>query len=1044
MSTINVSNYIKNSSIHNNKNKEENEYFVQAKDILTATVKNKTDEYITLKGQNVNLDIPTKDVIFDGSDTVSFEVLKSENNQIELKQINYNTETAQSSFKQMSSEDVLELFKQNNLYVEEDVLETDSNAIEEQKTKEILKQIQNDILYATNNTSESAISELLSSNIDITKVTLDILTKVTNAIDKKPFEQTSSEEIESLTNKYIQENNLSAEGFEQKATIVKALKDNGLNTTNNNISKIENAVSKFENAVSKDNFQTLADFNSISIDQLAEESYSNSTNIPDEVSQNEDLYEILANKLGLTYDTDLKKTFNTFLANDIAIEQKTLDKVAEITSQIKNITFEDLVSMIAENLSKGEKASDTNILSQINKSFIADSSLITKTLDTKQVLLNATQNNIASLIKSNTDLTISNIKTAITNNDMIEVTSDIADTTSKTYKDLLTLMHKLTFEASTKLAKSGIDIDTQTVTDALNTVIEQENKAYEVALISSNIEVSEENTTTVKTFMDNLSLLTALNTGYKKIDGDKIISDKSQFSTLFKNSELAYGVFETKASSKWQDAVTDYTEQIESILEDLKLENTQSNIEACEILIRSKIDLTEENIVDVKTLNLKLDKIMNTLHPKIVTDMLSDGINPLSLDVDEILEYVDTYENLYGDNLSDKLAKNILSLQKDSTTDEETIQAMKSFYKALNIVLSNEKASIGAIANSSHQFTVKNMLDTAKYYNQTKGVKSMINEQLGDEITQFIQNENSIESIINNVATKSTYEKQLIDKIATTVTNDALANIIENSSDFEQAFLESIASALDEFNQQTYNKQIDETDVQALVTKLNQALQSTPFSIKMLLENNVPINVDNLATFRDMLEKPTELSKKLKNLISNTDALNETFKEISEDDLTSISGTGSILDIQIGEIENSLPTNEDILLQKTEILSNFNLMNLFNKNQDSAYSQMAIKLPLSDELTTLNMYVIDDTFDTKQTKTIIFSLDTEFLGNIEASLKINLNNVDININGDSNGIEFLKQSEEEIKELFLSNGYTDVTLNFLNSDVKSIFYNSEV
>ncbi len=1033
MSTTITSNYV-NNKILNNTNKKENN--LKINDILSATIENRTNEYITLRGaNNQSINIPSKDVVGEIGDNVSFEVTSLADNKIALKQLGINStesEIAKSSMNQLDSDQILELFKKSNFIVEEDVLETDSKKINENQIKNIIRKIQNDILFASGNTSSSAVTELLANNINITDVTLSIISKVTNEIDKKPFDKVSDEEVMAITEKYLKENNISSEGFEEKAEIIKALKDAGLNV-NNNVSQIENALKKFENALSKENFEGLVELNNFSIDDFLENTYSTNNQVTDEVSKNEDLYKQLANKLGLTYNQEVKDIFNTFLAEDIPITTENIEKLQTISEKLNSLTKEDLISKMVEQLSKGNKVLDATLLDDLAPTSTPDYSLIEKNNETKNILENATTENIANLIANNKLLTLGNIKASVINNETSTLTNDIAEKTQSTYKDLLTIMQKMTFESTYRLAKLGIDINTQTVTDALNQLNKIEESSYTLALTAENVQASAENISTMKTFFDKLSSLNILNTNFGKLDGEKIIPSISEYSNLFKNNTLAYDVFSTQVSAKWNDKVTDYSSQISDILENLGFEDSKENQEAAEILIRAKVDITENSLLSVKDLNLKLDKIANTLHPKIVANMIKDGINPLNLNIDEIISVIDEYENQFGENLTDKLARNIINLQKDSEVDQETIKAVKAFYQALNTVSKNNKASIARTVNSEHDFTVKNLLDTAKYFDKTKGNRSMVNEAIGDQTIESIIPENSISSTIENALAKSSYEKNLLEKLARNCENDAVINAFENN-DIENTLIETLVKQLEDFNKQTANKEISQTDVNALVQKLNLALETSNLSVELLINNDIPPTIKNLSSIKELFESPHKIKEKLNSLLKDEESLQNTFSELTTEDLSSISGVGSVLDVQIGEIENYMPSTDDLLLQKTDILSSFNLMNLFNKNELSPHSQMVVKLPLSDEVTTLNMYVIDSDFETKQTKTIAFNIDTEYLGNISATLKIDGNFADISINGNKNGIDYLQQNQDDIKNIFIENGYKDVMLSFINND----------
>lgn len=1041
MPNFNISNIFNTTTVFNNEFNN-SKLTLELGEIFDATIKNKDDKFATLESKGNTFTVPVSDIEGNVNDKVSFEVVSLSDSKIELKQLNKSQEiVSDEKIKQASSEEILEMFKSNNLYVENDVLETSEEELKDMQAREIIRKIQSEILYSSNNTSDSAILELLANNISINKITLSILSQVTREIDKKPLYAPTDEEIAEITNKYLKEHNISPEGFEEKSQIIKALKDNGLNVTESNITQIENAISKFENAVKNGNFEELLNFEKVDIDTLVQASFSNTQSYKDVVSENEQLYKDLAQSFGLTLTDDLKDIFNSFLALDIDISKENIDSLQNIYTTLENTTTSNLIDKMVQAISNGQNAKDINVL---DMSFVKQNEpsdvLLDKTLEIKDTLSTVTKEHIAYLIVNGKVVTINDIVSAVNNNQVDNVTDDNISKINDEHKNILMLMQKLTFKSAYNLSKSGIDIDTKTVTDAIAKIDELNNQSYKIALSSVSAENTEENMSLINSFFNKINALDLLKTNYlsKQIDGEQIIQNVADYKNLYANSINGYEVFETTVSQKWNDKITNYEEQILPILKELGLEPTDENIKACTSLIKTRIDLTAENIIDVKNVDMKIDRILNTLHPNIVASMIKDNINPLNLNIDEILDYIKSFENVYGDNLSDKIAKNIALAQKDDSISQSTVDAMKAFYKALNIISKNDSVSIAKTLDTHHDLTIKNLLDVAKYYDKTKGMTQMVSEAVGDETIEITQNANSIKNVIESALQKE-YEQNLIDKLSLEANYKSLSNLIESNDSYEDKLVEDVINVLEEFNQNTSNDLASSDDVKAYFDKLNLALSNTPLSINFLIDNNVPLTVENLATFKEMIAEPFKLRDRIKKAIEEESTLGDSFKEVSKEDLSSLSGVGSIIDVQIGDVEEYIPKNIDLALEKSNILSSLNFMNLFNKNEDSNINQMVIKLPLSDEVTTLNMYVLDEDFESKETKSINFSIQTDYLGKIEANLNISLNSADISINGDFNGINFLKDSENEIKELFLQNGYKDVSIEFNSSDIVSMF-----
>ncbi len=1044
MNTIDVS-YIFNNKVDN---KNQPEHLLSPKDILNLTIKNKKNGMTTLSSSSLNFQVASSDVVGNVGDEVTFEVVSSTQSKLELKQINLNNNNiTRSRISQKNSKEILEMFKNNNVLHETDKYSADEKELRDMKAQEVIRKIQNQLKYATNNASDSAIKELIANGINLNKITLDILTSVMSEIDSRPIKEVSSNELIKITNSYIEENNISTDFFESKASVIKAVKNSGLPTTKNNIELIESTLAKV------DKIQEATDFTSFitndlepTIENLYALSFSTISDTPEAVAEfnnARDLYKNLADELNLTFDTDTENLFKDFIKNNIDITLENIEKYNLVKDKILNLDKYTLTTELIEKIKTGEKILDTNLLEVTKKElYLNKEEILNSNIDTVNTLNKVTNENINFFIRNFKVLNVHNLKEVIKENKTLPVIQETPENIEQK-KSVLQLMEKLTYDVAYRLAKTGINIDTLTISSAVDEIKKVEMATFSQALKQFDVANTENNLSTMSTTFEQIGKLPPFNsTVYNDIITDKIRFNITEVAKAVDASRAieGYEIFETQVSGKWNDSFSKISEQILPFLEKLGLPASDKNFRSAEILIKNHMDITLENIENIKEIDLKIDKLQETLHPRIVSKLLSDGLNPLTMDIDSILESIDEYNNFYGDDVKDKIASYLLEVQKSGDLSDETLKAVKSIYKALNIIQKNNGASIGSLYNANHSLTIGNLLDSSKYFSETKNNRSKIDTVVGDEHITSIENSDSIKnSIEQSIATS--YEKLLLEKLSAEATPEGLSKFIENNVNYKEHVIENVIDILKDINKNISNNNIDENKIKIAMEKLENALSNTGVSINFLSENNIPLTIENLFHFKEMIDNPFDISKKLRKALDDDSTLKTKFKELSEGDLKTNASQGALIDITIGDIEDYEPTTLDLTTNKTDMLSQLDLYSALTKSPNNNFTQIPIKLPLSEDVTTLNMYVVNEDYQTKEVQKIGFSLDTDVLGSVEALVTFHSNSISATITSNNTTTSFLEKSKEELSDYFKELGYENIEITFDNKDLKSFITN---
>lgn len=155
-----------------------------------------------------------------------------------------------------------------------------------------------------------------------------------------------------------------------------------------------------------------------------------------------------------------------------------------------------------------------------------------------------------------------------------------------------------------------------------------------------------------------------------------------------------------------------------TMLADMGMEDTQKNREAVTILVKNSMDVTKENIINIKELKSTLDSLIDNMKPETVLDMIRNNINPYTTDIHEVNEYLKTENEKNGRKESeDKYSTFLYKLDKTEGITAEERKQYIGIYKMINMFTKDAGEAIGALAAQGMDITMSNLL---KAYNNKK------------------------------------------------------------------------------------------------------------------------------------------------------------------------------------------------------------------------------------------------------------------------------------------------------------------------------------
>ncbi len=1016
------------------KNNNKFQSILQSGSIITGVITSKDSDTAIVKfDNNTKVKLAASQVEGSNGDKVSFEVLDSANNKLVLKQIKTISFSDQMNIQEnLKNANIQELYEKAGYAKDPEQSEEDQKTeeTEQQKIDLAVMMLRRQLKYGNATNSKSALSALISSGVNIDKVSLPVMTKViTGSSNNNSTADKTAEELKALQVEFTNKG-FNSEEVETKMTIANQLNESGLAVTESNIEQVEKLLSDVESLEesSIDFLNILKNDMDMTVKNLLSSKHSTAPSNP--LPEGLDLeIATLLNSLDIVPSDANLATAKTLIANEIDITKENFDKINFIQDGIQSLDTNTLIYNAIEQIRNGSTLTDINLQNLTSISTPIDYN------STIESLSGVGTNTINHLTENNIPVTIENL---INNLQSEETPAELTSNNFATKKQILEIQLRMTSSVMFTLNKSNINITTQPLVEALNSIAKAENQVYNSTLTQMNAEITAENqnlmaqtfdsVNNVKSTLATMNVTSALQGMFNKLTSVSNFLPElfnsvnpvnlENISANINKMAQTYDDSIANPNPKFADSFSKVAEQIAPLLESLGIMPTDSKIKAASVLVRNNSEVTEDNIKEIETINLKIEGLLDRLTPHIASKMLSEGLNPLTEDIDTMLNYIDGFNDQYGTNAEDNLAKQLIKLEKDKDVDENTLNGIKAIYRALNTINKNGLAAVGSYVDTSRELTLNSLLDSAKTYSQNRGKYDVLDKSIDDttSISEKFTIGQSIKDLINsNVATERTYEQEQISRFMENANYEGLKTLIQENPNVYDEVLQNVTDRLIEINQ-NQNKE----DLAFLQQVVDEVLNANPETVAQLAKSNLKVNKQNLNTLDNIKEDKSYATKTLQELFDEENIdISEIPSEFSEELINSAN------DNIVNLLQNSEVDIKSLQLYG-EVMNILTMQNALNSSSELAYKSYPIKLPVSSEITNLQMYVLDDNAFEKEETTIAFALNLSNGGEVNAVAKFNKETETLDINIVCENDDFatvLQNNQEELVNIF--EGFAD-------------------
>ena len=538
-------------------------------------------------------------------------------------------------------------------------------------------------------------------------------------------------------------------------------------------------------------------------------------------------------------------------------------------------------------------------------------------------------------------------------------------------------------DASIKMAVKNIDVGVTDITDTLNQLKAIEEKLYIKMFLGGdmNFDEAKEASANMCKVERNLSLVSY----NKEILVSTTFTAKETTLSGFENAINRYEQSATEVRKDLGDSFKKAFDSIPDILKDLSLDATERNVRAVRELSYASIEITVENVEQMKAYDMSFDTLVSNLTPSVTRKLIEEGINPLNMTVEELNSKAEEIRNEYRINDLENYAQFLYRLDKEGSISKEMRDAYVGIYRLIKNIQNTDGAAVSTAYKAGMEMTLSNLLTCVRTY-KSKGVDSVVSDEFG--VAQ-LETQNDSELSIDAQINKISYYNRVVDSLADKVSPQLIKEFEDQTGrEFIQEnieVLEDMANSSGVVDQEGYVEG-GKAYSRNVLENAKEGLRNAKESALMLHNLGLEINVGNLIQMHGYGNTFTKRVKNLEETDDNYDVNNIPTDEELDDIFASEEALENKLNQLYDEILDSVNALEKESIEPSRIMQASMMM----KNISFSRKMMdkgCFEIPLSTDagITNIRLQFAKSEGNSRQAN--IF-MDDPVMGEVNVSIKL--------------------------------------------------------
>lgn len=203
-----------------------------------------------------------------------------------------------------------------------------------------------------------------------------------------------------------------------------------------------------------------------------------------------------------------------------------------------------------------------------------------------------------------------------------------------------------------------------------------------------------------------------------------------ELAAQFDRAMERYEALMTKPRADMGDSIRTAFRNVDEVLSGMGLEATPENERAVRIMSYNHIELTQENLAEMKLYDAKVQELLDNMNPAACAGLIKKGINPLDMPIDELNSELAALAEEEGATTEEKYSNYLVMLDQKKELSAQERESYIGIYRLLNQVAKSDGAAIGVLAASGRELTLGSLLSAVRT-RRKGGVDASVDDEFG-------------------------------------------------------------------------------------------------------------------------------------------------------------------------------------------------------------------------------------------------------------------------------------------------------------------------
>lgn len=494
--------------------------------------------------------------------------------------------------------------------------------------------------------------------------------------------------------------------------------------------------------------------------------------------------EEIVRKSGIEDTIRATKEAEFMLSKGMPLTVQNLLRLDELASLREGLAENQIVSFVAIAMSAGTNPREAN-LTYTDSLYVQAEQLMKKVSSiSDETIKTAVDNNISLNIRNLSRIEESK-EAANTNSDEVNLIDYTNQSTEELHarRVLEEVRLSMTVSANRLLLRSNFQIDIAPMEELIDALKSAEKVLNSTLFATDDMDVASKRASIyeqAKSELETIPSLPASILGQLDEAGDLEFTKFKPFTlhdvyesgvsrqSLYMRAGETYEALMTAPKSDMGDSIKKAFRNVDDILRERNIEINDANRRAVRILGYNSMEITPENIEQVREADTNLQRVISGLTPGRVLKMIREDVNPMNMTVSKLGEYLDAQDEDPEKKAQD-YARFLMQLEKHDEITELERESYIGIYRMLNSLDKTDDAAVGSILKMGSQMSFSNLLSAMRtaaksYFDvtvddtfggmdssyKTKAIDDQINasfkNNMMDSISQY--EESSVENLI--------------------------------------------------------------------------------------------------------------------------------------------------------------------------------------------------------------------------------------------------------------------------------------------------------